>query len=351
MSSEKWDDTHDKIAQAKQLFLKSDISLKHRYESTIVKIEKILLGLSNDLYKVDVSGEVKYFMKVFGSNSLRDIINRDCEEYIMAYLYEKGQSARIYESNKTTYRIEEFLESISNLPRNMLYDDEIEEIIQTRILEINLIEESVLLQNGVQPLTSIELINKLMKSTAKIETIAKEFNDFFCLAQDFLNTTILSNEKLMVLSHNDVHEGNLALINNKKENLWIIDFEYSTLNYLGFDLANFFFERSLDLAYDQYPFFQVLSNLELLFTDETLYDKLSKFFNQYNRMTGSNFKPSKRYYFELLALSSILWSLVAISCIIDGQVVNLSVFDFKAYTHMRSSVLKLYMNSYKQAVN
>lgn len=350
MSSESWEDNNNKLDQAKQIFLNSGISMKNRYEETYLKIESIPLGLSNNLYKVEVNDQVKYFMKVFGSSSLRDIINRDCEEYIMNYLWEKGQSAKIYESDRKTYRIEEFLDSISNVPRNLLHDSEIEQIILNRILEINLIKDSVLFQNGIQPLTSIELINKLLKSTIEHST-SLEFNEFYTLTQDFLKTTILAKDTILVLSHNDIHEGNLALLNNKKDCLWIIDFEYSTKNFLGFDIANFFFERSLDLAYDKYPFFRILSNLELLFTDESLFEKVQYFFKQYNNLCGTNYKPSKLYYYELIALSSILWSLVALSCINTNQTVNESSFDYRAYTHMRSSVLKLYMHTYRQTVN
>lgn len=46
----------------------------------------------------------------------------------------------------------------------------------------------------------------------------------------------LLNNSQMVLSHNDCHLGNF-LDNGSK--LYILDYEFSQFNYLGFDLGNF----------------------------------------------------------------------------------------------------------------
>lgn len=69
----------------------------------------------------------------------------------------------------------------------------------------------------------------------------------------------------VVFCHNDCQEGNILLLDNKKntgkQKLMLIDFEYSSYNYRGFDIGNHFCEWMYDYSYEKFPFFKVsLSN-------------------------------------------------------------------------------------------
>ncbi|XP_029289367.1 choline/ethanolamine kinase [Cottoperca gobio] len=64
----------------------------------------------------------------------------------------------------------------------------------------------------------------------------------------------------VVFCHNDVQEGNILMLEDKDHNtamkLMLIDFEYSSYNYRGFDLGNYFCEWVYDYTYNQWPFYK-----------------------------------------------------------------------------------------------
>ncbi|XP_053112848.1 choline/ethanolamine kinase isoform X2 [Hemicordylus capensis] len=63
----------------------------------------------------------------------------------------------------------------------------------------------------------------------------------------------------VVFCHNDVQEGNILLLAGRtgpSNRLMLIDFEYSSYNYRGFDIANHFCEWVYNYAHDQWPFYK-----------------------------------------------------------------------------------------------
>ncbi|XP_051477672.1 choline kinase alpha isoform X2 [Apus apus] len=64
----------------------------------------------------------------------------------------------------------------------------------------------------------------------------------------------------VVFCHNDCQEGNVLLLegreNSESQKLMLIDFEYSSYNYRGFDIGNHFCEWMYDYTYEKYPFFK-----------------------------------------------------------------------------------------------
>ncbi len=62
----------------------------------------------------------------------------------------------------------------------------------------------------------------------------------------------------VVFSHNDLQEGNILIrpvYETPEEKLILIDFEYCSYNYRGFDLANHFCEWSFNNNVEIYPNF------------------------------------------------------------------------------------------------
>lgn len=56
--------------------------------------------------------------------------------------------------------------------------------------------------------------------------------------------------------HNDVQEGNVLLKEgNSTRQLVVIDFEYCSYNYRGFDFANHFCEWTCDYSNEDHPYF------------------------------------------------------------------------------------------------
>lgn len=78
----------------------------------------------------------------------------------------------------------------------------------------------------------------------------------------------------LVLSHNDLNNGNVLMENEAGKLLVIrhstvdnsfqvdfIDYEYGGLNYRGFDLGNYFCEHYLDYSDKNWPHFSFMRNL------------------------------------------------------------------------------------------
>lgn len=64
----------------------------------------------------------------------------------------------------------------------------------------------------------------------------------------------------VVFCHNDVQEGNILMLEDRDctstGKLMLIDFEYSSYNYRGFDFGNHFCEWCYDYTYNQWPFYK-----------------------------------------------------------------------------------------------
>ncbi|XP_072452503.1 choline/ethanolamine kinase isoform X2 [Notamacropus eugenii] len=64
-----------------------------------------------------------------------------------------------------------------------------------------------------------------------------------------------STSSPVVFCHNDIQEGNILLLSDKEPRLMLIDFEYSSYNYRGFDIGNHFCEWIYDYSYEESPYF------------------------------------------------------------------------------------------------
>ncbi|XP_071357507.1 choline/ethanolamine kinase [Trachinotus anak] len=75
-----------------------------------------------------------------------------------------------------------------------------------------------------------------------------------------LRALLAATPSPVVFCHNDVQEGNILILeerdHNSTEKLMLIDFEYSSYNYRGFDFGNHFCEWMYDYTYDQWPFYK-----------------------------------------------------------------------------------------------
>ncbi|ELW49002.1 Choline/ethanolamine kinase [Tupaia chinensis] len=62
----------------------------------------------------------------------------------------------------------------------------------------------------------------------------------------------------VVFCHNDIQEGNILLLSDpgSADNLMLVDFEYSSYNYRGFDIGNHFCEWVYDYTHEEWPFYK-----------------------------------------------------------------------------------------------
>ncbi|XP_048659119.1 choline/ethanolamine kinase isoform X9 [Marmota marmota marmota] len=62
----------------------------------------------------------------------------------------------------------------------------------------------------------------------------------------------------VVFCHNDIQEGNILLLSEPEnaDSLMLVDFEYSSYNYRGFDIGNHFCEWVYDYTHEEWPFYK-----------------------------------------------------------------------------------------------
>ncbi|KAM4847572.1 choline kinase alpha isoform X3 [Urocitellus parryii] len=94
---------------------------------------------------------------------------------------------------------------------------------------------------------------------SRIKQLHKFLNYNLPLELENLRSLLESTPSPVVFCHNDCQEGNVLLLegreNSEKQKLMLIDFEYSSYNYRGFDIGNHFCEWMYDYSYEKYPFF------------------------------------------------------------------------------------------------
>ncbi|XP_068168633.1 choline/ethanolamine kinase [Antennarius striatus] len=107
-------------------------------------------------------------------------------------------------------------------------------------------------------------MDQVMKLNFVRETHVKKYKKLMKLdlpaELERLRALLAATPSQVVFCHNDVQEGNILLLDgqdhNSSDRLMLIDFEYSSYNYRGFDFGNHFCEWMYDYTYDQWPFYK-----------------------------------------------------------------------------------------------
>ncbi|XP_034443668.1 choline kinase alpha isoform X1 [Hippoglossus hippoglossus] len=113
--------------------------------------------------------------------------------------------------------------------------------------------------------TMDKYLNQVMRLNFTRESHLRRFNRLlsYNLPQemDLLKSLLDSTHSPVVFCHNDCQEGNILLLNSHEnsdqQKLMLIDFEYSSYNYRGFDFGNHFCEWMYDYNCDEFPYFKV----------------------------------------------------------------------------------------------
>ncbi|XP_068832295.1 choline kinase alpha isoform X4 [Capricornis sumatraensis] len=112
--------------------------------------------------------------------------------------------------------------------------------------------------------TMEKYLNQVLRIRFTAESKVKQLHRFLSynlpLELENLRSLLESTPSPVVFCHNDCQEGNILLLdgreNSEKQKLMLIDFEYSSYNYRGFDIGNHFCEWMYDYNYEKYPFFR-----------------------------------------------------------------------------------------------
>ncbi|NXW11981.1 CHKA kinase, partial [Fregetta grallaria] len=107
-------------------------------------------------------------------------------------------------------------------------------------------------------------LKQILELTFPEEEQLKKFNHLktYNLQEEMksLRELLESTPSPVVFCHNDVQEGNILLLAgheaSSSDKLMLIDFEYSSYNYRGFDIGNHFCEWVYNYTHDSWPFFK-----------------------------------------------------------------------------------------------
>ncbi|XP_027889963.1 choline kinase alpha isoform X2 [Xiphophorus couchianus] len=113
--------------------------------------------------------------------------------------------------------------------------------------------------------TMEKYLSQVMRLNFTRESHLRRFNSMLAynLPQEMgtLKFLLESTHSPVVFCHNDCQEGNILLLKGRhssdKQKLMLIDFEYSSYNYRGFDIGNHFCEWMYDYTCEEFPFFKV----------------------------------------------------------------------------------------------
>ncbi|PWA24883.1 hypothetical protein CCH79_00010149, partial [Gambusia affinis] len=113
--------------------------------------------------------------------------------------------------------------------------------------------------------TMEKYLSQVMRLNFTRESHLRRFNSMLAynLPQEMETLKLLleSTHSPVVFCHNDCQEGNILLLKGRhssdKQKLMLIDFEYSSYNYRGFDIGNHFCEWMYDYTCEEFPFFKV----------------------------------------------------------------------------------------------
>eukprot|EP00262_Sarcandra_glabra_P007918 TRINITY_DN21032_c0_g1_i1.p1 TRINITY_DN21032_c0_g1~~TRINITY_DN21032_c0_g1_i1.p1 ORF type:complete len:397 (-),score=75.26 TRINITY_DN21032_c0_g1_i1:222-1319(-) len=228
-----------------------------RLDDSRFSIETVSGGITNLLLKVSVTEEggndILLTVRLYGPNT-EYVIDRKRELQAVRYLSAAGFGAELL-GVFGNGMVQSFIDARTLSPSDMTNPKLATEIAR-QLRKFHEVE----IPGSREPQLWNDLFKFLEKASAlkfddsekqmKYETISfKEVRDAINELKDLtdcLNAPV-------VFSHNDLLPGNLML-NDDEEKLYLIDFEYGSYSYRGYDIANHFNEYAgLDCDYNLYP--------------------------------------------------------------------------------------------------
>jgi len=215
-------------------------------------MEKITGGLSNEVFKY------KDLIFKFYNYSLLNL-NYNFEESVQTKLYEKYSNVpEIYQSikvdGKLIGRVEKYINS-SNVSKEHFtshfptYAKLLHNIHSIDVNELEFQKENI--PNFFIHINNwMGLLDEHIKSnTIDIVQLIPDYNDINEKANKYiygLGEFVSFMQLEMKLCHNDFQQLNILVDSSNK--YYVIDFEYASLNYIYYDIANYFAECALDNA-------------------------------------------------------------------------------------------------------
>ncbi|XP_008289241.1 choline/ethanolamine kinase [Stegastes partitus] len=226
-------------------------------------------GLSNLLYLCSLPEHVhcvgeeprQVLLRIYGA-ILQGVDSLVLESVMFAILAERTLGPKLY-GIFPEGRLEQYLPN-TRMRTDQLSNPAISAEIATKLARFH----EMVMPFNKEPKWLFGTIDRYMDQVMKIsftrEAHVKKYKKLmrFDLPAELksLRALLASTPSPVVFCHNDVQEGNILMLEDKDhastENLMLIDFEYSSYNYRGFDFGNHFCEWMYDYTYNEWPFYK-----------------------------------------------------------------------------------------------
>ncbi|XP_018108328.1 choline/ethanolamine kinase isoform X2 [Xenopus laevis] len=233
------------------------------------KVSVVSGGLSNLLYKCSLVGPLKtqsteprqILLRLYGA-ILQGVNSLVQESVMFAILAERSLGPRLY-GVFPQGRLEEYIPSRRLVTSELRCPDMSSEIAEKMArfhkMEMPFNKEPVWLFRTME-----EYMSQISSLSFTQKDHVEKFNQLksFCLEEEMQNlkTLLRSTASPVVFCHNDVQEGNILLLSSRSsspsDKLMLIDFEYSSYNYRGFDIGNHFCEWVYNYQHSEWPFYK-----------------------------------------------------------------------------------------------
>ncbi|XP_054845236.1 choline/ethanolamine kinase isoform X1 [Eublepharis macularius] len=226
-------------------------------------------GLSNLLYKCTLPDHIataeneprQVLLRIYGA-ILQGVDSLVLESVMFAILAERALGPRLY-GIFPQGRLEEYIPS-----RRLLTEDLPEPSISGEIAVKMARFHGMVMPFNKEPKWMFGTMERYLKQISELtfpqEAQLRKLNRLkaYNLEAEMrsLRALLEATPSPVVFCHNDVQEGNILLLagreNLSSDRLMLIDFEYSSYNYRGFDIANHFCEWVYNYSHDQWPFYK-----------------------------------------------------------------------------------------------
>lgn len=293
-------------------------------------MEKINGGMSNDVFRYR-----DLIFKFYNYSQLE--LNYSFEEFIQKKLYEKYKNVpeitqSIYVDNKLIGRIEKYIDS-NPVSKSHFTASSNAHIYANLLKSIHSIDYTdfkdkipfffTYLDNWAKICEVIFLNKEFVKDCDKYKINYEYIKEKAKKYIDGLIEFICHMKFDLCLSHNDFQQLNVLVNKSNSNEFYVIDFEYASLNYQYFDIANYFSECAFDncsFTYDQ----TIYPNTELRYN----------FYQEYFKDTKHNTEKAELDYIvmqfcPLVEYYWYIWSLI--------KYANTNCLDYLVYGKIRET--------------
>ncbi|CAK9228105.1 unnamed protein product [Sphagnum troendelagicum] len=291
-----------------------------------LSITKISGGITNMLLKVELEGEngsqlPPVTVRVFGPNT-DAVIDRDRELQAMNYLSLAGFGAKLL-GVFANGMVQSFIFGVTLEPRDMP-KTELVPLIAAEVRRLHELD----IPGSKQPQLWHDIYKFIDRASGLTFDDSKKQKQYETISFSSIRSEVEEIKEIsdtigapVVFAHNDLLSGNL-MFNKEEGKLYIIDYEYGSYSYRGYDIANHFNEYAgFECDYSLYP----------------SKDKQFHFFRHY-LSPGNPEKATERELEDLYAecnffslASHMYW---AIWAIVQARFSTID-FDYLAYFYLR----------------